>query len=396
MNDTNAILQKSIPEKKAKRKARRGSGSIYKQDGAQTYTIQYYVNGRRRRESTGTDDYRAAQQKLTQRLAQIDKGEPIMINRKLFVFDLYSGLEAHYRRQRRKSLTDVQGRWNHHLKSFFADMLAVNVTKDHMLAYQDLRIKEGGSHASINREIAALKTAFYLVEDKLPRMPIFPPQLKEDKPREGFIDDVQFAKLVSGVSVSELWLRAFLEVSYTLGWRVSEILSLRVSQIDILHRRIRLGPGTTKSGAAREATMNDRIFQLVKECIAGKTKDDFVLTRENGHPVKDFRRRWEQLCEAAGLPDLIVHDFRRSAAKNLRAAGVAESVIMELCGWDTDEVFRRYAIVSPKDKESAIDQLDAQRAEDDAKRKAENSHSFSHSQPQNSATENSHRKEWTQ
>jgi hypothetical protein len=44
---------------------KRGNGSIYQQPGCLTWTISYYgYNGRRIREATGTEDYRAAQQKL--------------------------------------------------------------------------------------------------------------------------------------------------------------------------------------------------------------------------------------------------------------------------------------------------------------------------------------------
>jgi hypothetical protein len=57
---------------------KRGNGSIYRQPGCSTYTIQYYgYNGKRIRESTGTHDYRAAQQMLRERLTIIDRDEPI-------------------------------------------------------------------------------------------------------------------------------------------------------------------------------------------------------------------------------------------------------------------------------------------------------------------------------
>jgi len=49
------------------------------------------------------------------------------------------------------------------------------------------------------------------------------------------------------------------------------------------------------------------------------------------------------------------HSFRRTAARDKRAAGVDTSVIMEGQGWKTDALFRRYAIVDRADK------LDSQR-----------------------------------
>jgi len=66
--------------------------------------------------------------------------------------------------------------------------------------------------------------------------------------------------------------------------------------------------------------------------LFGQGPEDRVFTRENGRPVKHFRRAWWKLTEAAGLPNLLVHDLRRSAARSLRRAGVAESVIMEMWG----------------------------------------------------------------
>ena len=86
-----------------------------------------------------------------------------------------------------------------------------------------------------------------------------------------------------------------------------------------------------------------------------------MLTRENGKPILEFRAAWEKLCEAAGVPGLLVHDFRRSAAKALRRAGVPESVIMATGGWRTASMFRRYAIVSAADQRDAVTLLEAAR-----------------------------------
>jgi hypothetical protein len=61
---------------------------------------------------------------------------------------------------------------------------------------------------------------------------------------------------------------------------------------------------------------------------------------------------------------LIFHDLRRTAARNLRRAGIAETVIMKIGGWRTRSVFERYAIVSRGDMVDAMQKL--QRAEQEA------------------------------
>ena len=95
--------------------------------------------------------------------------------------------------------------------------------------------------------------------------------------------------------------------------------------------------------------------------VAGKTGEDFVLTRSHGRRIRDFRGAWEALFARAGVAPRLPHDLRRSAAKALRRAGVPESVIMATGGWKTAEVFRRYAIVSSADQREAVTMLEAAR-----------------------------------
>ena len=49
-------------------------------------------------------------------------------------------------------------------------------------------------------------------------------------------------------------------------------------------------------------------------------------------------------CRSAGVPGHLVHDFRRTAVRNLERAGVPRSAAMKLTGHRTEAVYRRYAI----------------------------------------------------
>jgi len=51
------------------------------------------------------------------------------------------------------------------------------------------------------------------------------------------------------------------------------------------------------------------------------------------------------------------HNFRRTAARNLIRAGVPQHVVMKLCSWKTDAMFRRYAIVDERDLRDAVELL---------------------------------------
>jgi integrase len=147
------------------------------------------------------------------------------------------------------------------------------------------------------------------------------------------------------------------------------VISLRVNQIDLVDKCIHLWPDETKNDDGREAPIeNPTLLTLLATCIEGKSPDDPVFTwpadhRFRGRPVKDFRDRWERATKAAGVPNLLFHDLRRTAARNLRHAGVAESTIMKIGGWRTADVFRRYAIVDKQDMKNAMGKLEVSKAE---------------------------------
>jgi integrase len=129
---------------------------------------------------------------------------------------------------------------------------------------------------------------------------------------------------------------------------------MQAGQIDLAQKVIRLEPGTTKNREGRRVVMTDAIFKLLSAYVHDKSADDRVFTRANGKWVRDFRRTWANACEAAGVPGLQFHDLRRTAARNLRRAGVPETVIMKIGGWRTRSVFERYAIVSRNDIADAM------------------------------------------
>ncbi len=212
----------------------------------------------------------------------------------------------------------------------------------------------GAANASVNRELAVLRRLFHLGAKQTPpkvwRIPVFP-HLKEGNVRTGFVNDEQYATLVK--VCRELWQRALLAIGYNYGWRGSEIRELRVRQVDLLGRTIRLDPFTTKNDQGRLVPMVNEVCTFPCECCHGKNTDDCVLTRNDGGPVKSFRTWWETVTKNVGLAGLRFHDLRRSAARNLRTASVSEKVIMEICGWKTRSVFDRYNIISQSDLQEA-------------------------------------------
>ncbi len=355
---------------------RRGTGSIYKQPGCSTWTIKYYRNGRAIREATGLTDYQAARQRLNQRLAQVSEGTFAGLHvERIRVGELIPAFFRHQTQKGGKDVTHGEKRWTKHLEPFFAGRRVVDVTTDVLNQYVDHRFAEDAQPATINREIAILRGAFRLgakaTPPKVLRLPAFP-RLAEDNVRKGFVEDRQSDRLQAG---APLWLRTMIEMGSEYGWRLGELKSLCVEQLNFPAGTIRLEVGTTKNGRGRTVVMTTNVRALLAACVEGKAGGDFVFTR-NGRPIGDFRKLWRRLCTAAGVPGLLFHDLRRSAVRNLVRSGVSEHVAMEITGHKTRAVFDRYDIVSERDLEDAARKSEARRAK--VAPLAEFGHDFGH------------------
>lgn len=346
----------------------RFTGSVFKRSGTGMYWIQYYAGSRRIRESTRGSSIKKAEALLKQRMGEIGTGTFVgPQGERIRVGALAESLLTQYRTgeiKGKKSLEWSERRWKLHLAPFFQNAKAGEVSTDSLRAYIEHRQTQGAQAATVNRELSFLRRAFTVARKATPpkvqTVPAFP-HLAEPEARQGFLTDEHYEKLAEACAAEGLWLRAMLAVGCNFAWRKSELLNLRVAQVDLLNRVIRLEPGTTKNSDGRTVVMTNETLELLRACTAGKTGDDYVFTRENGTRVKDFRGAWAKVCAAAGVPDLLFHDLRRTGARNLRRLGVSEGVIMRIGGWKTRNVFERYNIVDQADLADAARRLDEKR-----------------------------------
>jgi len=355
-------------------------GVFEKVPGSGVWWIQYFdARGRRRREKAGTKSSAITLYRKRKTEALEGRKLPENLRSVVKVSDLAPAILRDYEINGKKSSSTVGFRLRKHVIPHFGSMAVDDLGTEDFNRYIDRRKKAGATNATINREIAVLKRMFHLARysnpPKIRELPVFPARLKENPPRQGFVEDRNYELLMTHAGT--LWLKAILAVAYTFGFRKRE-LQMRVSQVDINGGSLRLYAGTTKNDEARVIKMTAEVTDLLRVCVAGKGPEDYVFTREDGEPVRDFRGAWWALCEASGLgrfveirdkrgrkrmkwQGLLFHDLRRSAVRNLVRSGVLESVAMTLSGHKTRSVFERYNIVSEADIDAAAEKIEQAR-----------------------------------
>jgi integrase len=337
----------------------RGFGTIFRQRNSRFFWMQYFVDGRRVRESTKRDRIRDAQDVLKAKLIEIQQQAGGSGSAPATIAKLYTLIENDYSKNGRKSIVHLRGLWNNHLSHFFADLLTTKLSAEQIDTYVRRRLDDGAANASVNRELSALKRMYKLAikSGRLKTMPYIA-MLKERNVRSGFVKDADYQALARETAKVGLWLRGLFEVAYTYGFRKSELTTMRVRQVDLKEGTIELNPGETKTDEGRAIEMTESVRQVLAECIAGKGPDELVFTRGNGSPAGNFRRVWARACTAAGSPGLLFHDLRRSGVRNMRRAGISEKVAMGISGHKTRSVFERYNIVDPADLREAAAKIE--------------------------------------
>jgi integrase len=234
-------------------------------------------------------------------------------------------------------------------------------------------VKPGVANGTINRELAALKRMLNIGAQQTPpkvdRVPYIP-MLRENNVRKGFFEHDQFLALRDALPY---YLKPFITFAYKFGWRDTEIAGITWNQVDRTQGIVRLEVGETKNDEARTVYLDKELKEIFNKAWearkeSGKLIPYLFLNKDSAGPIRDFRGAWNTACREAGLgygykltkkyvrewPEKfsagpILHDFSRTAVRNMIRSGIPERVAMMISGQKTRSVFDRYNIVSDAD-----------------------------------------------
>jgi integrase len=256
------------------------------------------------------------------------------------------------------------------------EVTAGKTAKDEKTKLRGRRIVEGGPIVA-NRIAALLSKMFALAEDWKLRAPGTNPcrgvRRYAERKIERFLSAEEMARLGAALAaaergelildegaVSERLIRrkrggqskaglprsespaaiAAVRLLLLTGCRMGEILSLRWEHVDI-ERRLLLLPDS-KTGA-KAVYLSEAAVQVLR-AIDRKSGNPYVLPgRQAGRPLLTIRKPWQNLCTAAKLNDLRIHDLRHSFASVGAAGGLSLPMIGALLGHSQPATTARYA-----------------------------------------------------
>lgn len=127
--------------------------------------------------------------------------------------------------------------------------------------------------------------------------------------------------------------------SLATGLRMSNALSLRWEDVDLLHRKAVIGK--TKNGDPLQIPLNQSAIEAIAACA--EEHPEFVFTYK-GNPIKTVSTKaWRAALKRAGITKFRWHDLRHTWATWHRQNGTPDWALQKLGGWKSNAMVNRYA-----------------------------------------------------
>lgn len=338
---------------------------IYRRKGSSLWYFDINVNGRRVRQSTGTEDRKKAQEYHDRLKAQLWEQERLGTKRR------YTWREAVVRYIReataegKASLENDQHalRWldphlgDKHLDEIDKAMVA-HITAERQKPY--VRVYKTGQERqcvpgvdTVNRFLTTFRAVLYKARDEwewIDRVPKVK-ALKGSKSRVRWISREEADRLIAELPKH---LAAMAEFSLQTGLRRANVTHLEWSQVDLARRTAWVLGEKTKNRKALAVPLSAKAVAILQARKAAQEQDEtereqplrWVFAKA-GKPVhQTSTRAWREALKKAGIEDFCWHDLRHTWASWHVQNGTPLHVLQELGGWSSIKMVQRYAHLS--------------------------------------------------
>ncbi len=343
--------------------------SLYKRN--KTWWTDFSVNGQRYRESLNTTDWREAQAREKNLIAQASEGKLTASGRQ-FVRLAFSEAADRYLESRTLELSKRSLKKERQLLvlpcRYFGSTPVDHIAAEDLQAYREQRAQHGTGPAYINMEMGAIRRIlkrakrWHLVGGDLR-------PLKERRQVGRALSHEEKVRLLRVAASRPEWqvarCAAILALNTTM--RGCELRGLRWRDVSLLDRSLTVRRSKTEAGERvipLNADAMGAILELYRrgQAHGGLELDHYVFPAcENAHidpwkPQETWRTAWRHITREAGL-GLRFHDLRHHAITELAESQASEQTIMAIAGHVSPKMLAHYSHVRLEAKRRALDAL---------------------------------------
>ena len=318
----------------------------------QKWYADYYANGQRVIECTGTANRREAEKFVALRISEVQRGvyvKPVHVP----LPELWERYFAYAKAHKRSWDRDLQMYGN--LSNFLGTATLTTITPLRVEQYQQHRNQEVAP-ATVNRETALLKHMFNLAERWGLYQGANPVRLVKFLPE----NNLQFHTLSEAdeallLQASPPYLRELILFAVNTGLRSGDIKNLTWEEVDLEKTRLSIIMGKTQGRL--EVPLNDSALEILRAKHAVRHGNYVFYNPVTGDRFVDLRAGYTAALRRAGLKGITWHTLRHTFASRLTRSGVDLVTVKELLGHSTISTTMRYAHSNHETKARAVAQL---------------------------------------
>ncbi len=352
--------------------------ALYKRK--KTWWADFSVHGERYRQSLDTTDWRAAQAKQKELIAQANQGKLAPSSQQFARLRFSEALDRYLADRRPRVAARSHRSESDHakpLRGYFGTTPLTRISTDTILAYIRERKAGGISNTTVNMEIGILRRVlkrarrWHIVADDIRSLPE-----RRDIGR-AMSPDEKLRLLRVAASRPEWQVARFATIlALNTTMRGCEIRELRWRDIDLLGRKLTVMRSKTQAGE-RVIPLNGDAFAIILE-IRDRAKqffgdnlalDWYALPHAEGYskpdptrPMQGWRSAWRSLTKEAGLKGLRFHDLRHHAITELAESLTSDQTIMAIAGHVSPRMLAHYSHVRLEAKRCALEALSSKRS----------------------------------
>lgn len=316
------------------------------------YFIDFYVNGRRKRESIG-ESKKLAEIVFKKRKVEVAEGKFLDIKKQEKIkfedfADEYLRMHSVQNKSYREDVNNIKI-----LKRFFGGRYLNEITALDVEKYKAERIKTV-KPATVNRGLAVLRSMYNRAIEwkKIKENPCNTVRLfKENNQRLRYLEQAEINKLLDNCSGN---LKGIVTVAVFTGMRRGEILNLKWTDCDFQRDVIRLTD--TKNDEIRAIPMNEQIKTALIR-IRRHPTSPYIFCKCDGSPYGDVDKSFFTALKKSDIIEFHFHDLRHTFASQLVMSGVDLNTVRELMGHKSLAMTLRYSHLSSDHKRRAVDIL---------------------------------------
>jgi integrase len=246
---------------------------------------------------------------------------------------------------------DAKLLWTNHCAQEFEFCALADVSSERARDWHRRRTRDGGPYVA-NRAVQALRAAwnFGVKYGRIPRdhaNPFASITLNKERARQTILEPHRFPAFAKAVNnLGDPFARAYVWMLFYTGCRRTELLKLHWDDVEIQSAKKdepRSGSITlraTKGGEPRVVALSAPAVEILEALPRTDNQHVFIGALPGTH--LDPNPHWRDARKAAGLPELRMHDLRRSFGSWLGASGWTPKLIGAALGHRTDVTSRVY------------------------------------------------------